>query len=69
MNDEALKQKDPKFDKLYNQIYSEMQKELEDAILPFKNKIKKIFIAFLIIDFFMLFINPPVIILSFILYN
>ena len=67
MNSETLNKQNEKFDELYNQVYSEMHQELEDAINPFKEKIKKIIKIFLIIDLFMLFINPPIILLSFIL--
>ncbi len=64
MNNETLNKKDPKFDELYNQIYSETYKELEESVQPFKEKIKRIIIIFLVIDLFMLFINPPIIFMS-----
>ena len=67
MNKENLERKNTEFDELYNQVYSETHKELEESLIPFKEKIKKILIVFLTIDIFMLFINPAMIIMSLIL--
>lgn len=64
MNEENLKKGDSKFDKLYNQVYSENYQKLESALNPFKLKIKRIVIFFLIIDLFMLAINPPIVFMS-----
>lgn len=64
MNEENLKKSDPKFDKLYNQVYSESYQKLESALMPFKLKIKRIAIFFLIVDLFILTINPPIVLMS-----